>query len=202
PPSLPFSFGNTRALSVTTLLYSQTYWGSPQKCTGHDQLLLARGPWEDESILIRGIALTHRVSPPTSEPFAMPGSSALDGDSLGHVSGSGTAHIMYPEGTGFLFPARPATCHIDVHAWCGKGIQHEIWLTVFYQKPVDALLRASPVPQPENDRLEELARLHPGSRPGPPDPGAVPPPSLITRLSEWWSYRVRPLIRDERKEAD
>jgi hypothetical protein len=188
-------------LSASTLLYSQTYWGPPQKCTGLDQLLLARGPWEDEPILIRGIALTHRVSPSTEEAFAMAGSSAVDGDILGHVSGSGTAHIMYPPGTGFLFPARPATCHIDVHAWCGTGTQHEIWLTVFYQKPVDPLLQASAVPRPDNDRLAELARLHPGYRPVPPDPVPSPPPSLTTRVSEWWAFRLRPLIRRDRLQA-
>ena len=51
-------------MSAVRLLYSQTYWGQPQKCTGLDQLLLARGPWENEAILIRGIALTHRIYPP------------------------------------------------------------------------------------------------------------------------------------------
>ena len=106
-----------RALSSVRLLYSQTYWGQPQKCTGLDQLLLARGPWEDEPILIRGISLTHRVYPPADDAFAMAGSSAVDGDILAHVSGSGTSQIMYPKGTGFLFPGRPASCHIDVHAW-------------------------------------------------------------------------------------
>src|SRR5262249_13600686 len=131
----------------------------------------------------------------------MAGSSAVDGDILGHVSGSGTAHIMYPPGTGFLFPARPATCHIDVHAWCGTGTQHEVWLTVFYQKPVDPALQAFPIPQPDNDRLSELARQHPGYRPVTPDPPPVPPPTLATRLSELWLYRVRPLIRRARIQA-
>jgi hypothetical protein len=150
------------------LLYSQTYWGGPQKCTGLDQLLLARGPWEDEPILIRGIALTHRVYPPTDEAFAQAGSSAVDGDILGHVSGSGTAYVMYPEGTGFLFPARGAECHIDVHAWCSRGKRHEACLTIFYHKPVEPGLEPMPIPQPENDRLPELARRHPVYQPVPP----------------------------------
>ena len=32
------------AAGTQRLLYSQTYWGDAQKCTGLDQLLLARGP--------------------------------------------------------------------------------------------------------------------------------------------------------------
>jgi hypothetical protein len=150
------------------LLYSQTYWGDPQKCTGLDQLLLARGPWEEEPILIRGIALTHRVYPPTEEAFAMAGSSAVDGDILAHVSGSGTAYIIYPERTGFLFPGRPVDCHLDVHAWCSRGKKHDVCLTIFYQKPVDPGLAPLAIPQPDNDKLAELARRHPVYRPVPP----------------------------------
>ena len=166
------------------LLYSQTYWGEAQKCTGLDQLLLARGPWEEEPILIRGIALTHRVWPPTEEAFAVAGSSAVDGDILGHVSGSGTAQIMYPEGRGFLFPARPAECHIDVHAWCARGTRHDACLTVFYEKPVPVGLEPKAIPQPENDRLPELARLHPVYRPVPPDPGTFLGLGLWRRLRQ------------------
>lgn len=150
------------------LLYSQTYWGDPQKCTGLDQLLLARGPWEEEPILIRGIALTHRVYPPTEEAFAMAGSSAVDGDILAHVSGSGTAYIIYPERTGFLFPGRPVDCHLDVHAWCSRGKKHDVCLIIFYQKPVDPGLAPLAIPQPDNDKLAELARRHPVYRPVPP----------------------------------
>ena len=148
-------------MSPTRLLYSHTYRGQRQKCTGLDQLLLAQGPWEDEPILIRGIALTHRVYPTTNDAFAMAGSSAVDGDILGHVSGSGTAHVMYPSDCGFLFPGRPSDRHLDVHSWCRVGHYHEAWLTIFYEKPVPDTFDPKPVPQVNDDRLKEIARLHP-----------------------------------------
>jgi len=179
-----------RTLSSVRLLYSQTYWGKPQKCTGRDQLMLARAPWEDEAILIRGVALTHRVYPPTDDAFAMAGSSAVDGDILAHVSGSGTAQIMYPEGTGFLFPGRAESCHIDVHAWCNTGKTHDVWLTVFYHKPVETGLLPLAIPQPENDRLSELARLNPGYAPVPPDPPTLLGTGLGRRIG-----RVASLLR-------
>lgn len=140
--------------------------------------MLARSPWENEPILIRGLSLTHRVYPPTDEAFAMAGSSAIDGDILVHVSGSGTVNIMYPEGTGFLFPGRPETYHIDVHAWCDKGHRHEAWLTIFYNKQLDNLPEPSPIPSPENDKLAEIARQHPSYQPVPPDP----PQTLLNRV--------------------
>ena len=182
---------DARERTAFQLLYSQTYWGDAQKCTGLDQLLLARGPWEEVPILIRGIALTHRVYPPTEEAFAMAGSSAVDGDILGHVSGSATAQIMYPEGTGFLFPARGADCHIDVHAWCSRGRKHEVCLTVFYHKPVQPGLDALPIPQPENDRLPELARRHPVYEP-------VPPQVPLWRRSYGIRRRLLSLVRGQR----
>jgi hypothetical protein len=182
-------------MSAVRLLYSQTYWGQPQKCTGLDQLLLARGPWENEAILIRGIALTHRVYPPTDDAFAMAGSSAVDGDILGHVSGTGTSNIMYPEGTGFLFPGRPSSFHIDVHAWCHKGTSHDVWLTIFYQKPVEAGIEPVAIPQPENDKLPELARAHPEYQPVPP----APPTLLGTGLGRRISRFVSQLRRDRNK---
>jgi hypothetical protein len=184
-----------RALSSVRLLYSQTYWGQPQKCTGLDQLLLARGPWEDEPILIRGISLTHRVYPPADDAFAMAGSSAVDGDILAHVSGSGTSQIMYPKGTGFLFPGRPASCHIDVHAWCDKGRSHDVWLTIFYQKPVEAGIEPLPIPQPENDKLPELARSHPEYQPVPLDPPTLFGTGLGRRIARF----LPPLNRDRNK---
>jgi hypothetical protein len=156
--------------------------------------MLARGPWEEEAILIRGVALTHRVYPPTDDAFAMAGSSAVDGDILAHVSGSGTAQVMYPEGTGFLFPARPANSHIDVHAWCQKGTRHEVWLTIFYQKPVDAELEPAAIPQSANDKLPELARANPDYQPVAPDP-----PTLFgTGLGR----RFMSLLRYGRNKAD
>jgi hypothetical protein len=162
------------------LLYSQTYHGKPQKCTGLDQLLLAQGPWESEPILIRGIALTHRTYPPTDDAFAMAGSSAIDGDILGHVSGASTAHTMYPSDCGFLFPGRPSDAHIDVHAWCKVARSHEAWLTIFYEKPVPDPLSPQPIPQIDDDRIMEIARLHPVYQPVPAEP--VPPR---------WRVRVR-----------
>jgi hypothetical protein len=185
-------------LSSVRLLYSQTYWGKPQKCTGRDQLMLARGPWEDEAILIRGIALTHRVYPPTDDAFAMAGSSAVDGDILAHVSGSGTAQLMYPEGTGFLFPGREESCHIDVHAWCNTGKTHDVWLTVFYHKHVEIGLLPLAVPQPENDRLPELARLNPDYQPVPPDP----PTLLGTGLGRGIGRVTSLLRRNQNKPRD
>jgi len=178
--------------TVTTgvsLLYSQTYHGPPQKCTGLDQVLLARSPWEKETILIRGIALTHRVYPPTDDAFAMAGSSAIDGDILGHVSGSATAQVMYPEGTGFLFPGNPSDDHIDVHAWCATGSQHEVWLTIFYQKPVGEELEPLPIGRAENDKLPELGRLFPVYRPVPPDPSSQ---TLRAYMSRFTPPRLRP----------
>jgi hypothetical protein len=172
------------------LLYSRTFWGYAQKCTGVDQLLLARGPWEDEPIFIRGIALTHRVYPPTDDALAMAGSSAIDGDILCHVSGSGTAQIMFPEGTGFLFPGRPSDCHLDVHAWCATGWKHEVCLTVFYQKPVPALPEPKSVPRLEDDRLPQIARLLPEYQPVAPDPPPPDPPPLnfFGWLAQWWPF--------------
>ena len=111
----------------------------------------------------------------------MAGSSAVDGDISGHVSGSGTAQVMYPEGTGFLFPGRPATCHIDVHAWCAKGTRHDACLTVLYQKPLDPGLEPKAIPQAVNDRLPEVVRLHPVYRPVAPDP----PTLLGLGLGRW-----------------
>jgi hypothetical protein len=145
--------------------------------------MLARGPWEDEPILIRGIALTHRIHPPTADGFAVAGSSAVDGDILAHVSGSGTAQVMYPEGTGFLFPGHPSTSHIDVHAWCDRGKRHEVWLTVFYQKPVDPSMKPVPIEKRENDRLMELARLHPEYQVAPLDPPTLFGTGLGRRLA-------------------
>ena len=98
----------------------------------------------------------------------MAGSSAVDGDILGHVTGSGTAYVMYPDGTGFLFPGRPADCHVDVHAWSHRGKKHEVCLTVFYHKPIDPGLEPLPSRNPENDKLTEIARRHPVYRPVPP----------------------------------
>jgi hypothetical protein len=169
-----------RSSADLRLIYSQSYHGVPQQCTGKDQLLLARGPWEDEPILICGVSLTHRVYPPTPEAFAMAGSSAVDGDILCHVSGSTTANIFYPEGSGFLFPGRPASSHIDVHAWCAEGEKHEVWLTIFYYKPVEGAPEPFPIPNVDNDKLDEIARLHPVYRPVPPAP---PPPTMRERVS-------------------
>jgi hypothetical protein len=158
--------------------------------------MLARGPWEQEAILIRGIALTHRVYPPTHEAFAMAGSSALDGDILAHVSGTGTSQVMYPDGTGFLFPGHPATSHVDVHAWCQRGKSHDVWLTIFYHKPVEAGLEPLPIPQPENDKLPELARSRPEYAPVPLDPPTVFGTGLGRRL-----IRFLPRVSRRRNEA-
>jgi hypothetical protein len=178
-------------LPRSTLLYSQTYHSQPHKCTGLDQLLLAQGPWENEPILIRGISLTHRVHPPTDDAFAMSGSSAVDGDILGHVSGSGTANIMYPGSSGFLVPGRGSECHIDVHAWCKKGLYHESWLTIFYEKPVPTSLEPTPIPQVNDDRLPTISERHPVYRRVPPD--YLPPDSLtmppglnVFGKLQWW----------------
>jgi hypothetical protein len=144
--------------------------------------MLARGPWEDDAILIRGIALTHRVYPPTDDAFAMAGSSAVDGDILAHVSGTGTSQVMYPEGTGFLFPGHPATCYIDVHAWCDRGKRHEVWLTIFYQKPVE-WIEPLAIAKRDNDKLIELARLHPEYQVAPLDPPTLFGTGLGRRLA-------------------
>lgn len=162
------------------LLYSQTYHGPPQKCTGLDQLMLARTPWEEVPILIRGVSLTHLVYPPTEETFAMIGSSATDGDILAQVSGAKTVAIFYPEGTGFLFPGRPATDHIDVHAWCASGVRHEVWLTIYYHKALDNMPNPIPVPRPDNDKLPEIAKRNPVYQFVPPDP--APPPTISDRI--------------------
>jgi hypothetical protein len=167
----------SRSSAGFRLVYSQSYHGVPQQCTGKDQLMLARGPWENEPILICGVSLTHRVYPPSQEAFAMAGTSAIDGDILCHVSGSATVNIFYPEGTGFLLPGRPAEAHIDVHAWSGRGTTHEVWLTVYYYKSLEDVPVPTPIPSPDNNKLSEIVLRHPVYQSAPPEP-----PSLSERI--------------------